>query len=478
MPDTRTQKKVVFVSGNFYALHPGHLRLLRFAKECGHSLVVGVNNVALDKACPPPLERAEALRELSFVDRVVVLENGLIHFLKELKPDIVVKGKEFETQDNPEEPILKSYGGRLLLASGEPASYSGSDLLLRERDIRPRLVRPVDFAERHSCRSPDLRNMVERFSTLKVVVVGDFITDEYIDCAALGLSREDPTVVVTPQTTERFIGGAGIVAAHARAMGADVSLVSMVGRDQLAEHACEELAKLDVKADMIEDESRPTTLKQRFRAGGKTLLRVSHLRQHSINRDLKNALVTRARAALEGADLLIFADFNYGLLPQPVVDELVDTARKAGILIAADSQSSSQFGDISRFRGAALLTPTEHELRLALRDQSGGVAAIGHELLRITGASAAFITLGAEGVLIVTPAEAGTEATDRLPAFNVNPVDAAGAGDSMLVAGAMALAVGGSPWQAGYLGSVAAGIQTGRLGNVPIKAAEMLDALS
>src|SRR5688572_3603127 len=114
MDDRKSHKKVVFVSGNFYALHPGHVRLLRFAAECGQSLVVGVNNISLDKSFPPPRERADALRELSFVDRVVVLEKGLAHFLNGLRPDVVVKGKEFETQNNPEEAILRTYGGRLL----------------------------------------------------------------------------------------------------------------------------------------------------------------------------------------------------------------------------------------------------------------------------------------------------------------------------------------------------------------------------
>lgn len=478
MDDRTSHKKVVFVSGNFYALHPGHLRLLRFAAECGQTLVVGVNNIALDKTFPPPRERAEALRELSFVDRVVVLEKGLAPFLQELRPDIVVKGKEFESQVNPEEAVLKTYGGRLLFSSGEPASYSGSELLLRERDAGPRLALPEEFAERHACTPAALRAMIERFAKLKVVVVGDFIADEYIDCTALGLSREDPTVVVSPQSSERFIGGAGIVAAHAHAMGADVRFVSVVGSDPLGDYARDELNKLGVRADLIEDESRPTTLKQRFRAAGKTLLRVSHLRQHAINRDLKDLFVERARAALTGADVLIFSDFNYGVLPQAVVDELGEAARGAGILVAADSQSSSQFGDISRFKGAALLTPTEHESRLALRDQTGGVAAIGHELLSLTGSAVAFITLGAEGTLIVTHPEEGMAETDRLPAFNLNPVDVAGAGDSMLVAGAMTLAVGGTPWQAGYLGSVAAGIQTARVGNIPIKAAELLHVLS
>lgn len=472
-------QKIVFVSGNFYALHPGHVRLLRFAAECGNHLVVGVTNGALGTGFPPPHERAEALKELGFVNRVVLLDSGLEPFLKELRPDVIVKGKEFETQENPEDAIIRAWGGKLLFSSGE-STYSARELLTRDAEHASRLQLriPSAFAARHACGAGDLKRIIERFAGLKVVVVGDTIIDEYIDCTALGMSREDPTVVVSPQSTDRFIGGASIVAAHAHAMGAEVHFVSVCGADEPGRYARERLRELGVNVSFVEDDSRPTTLKQRFRAGGKTLLRVSHLRQHEIQKDLRATLLANAQKVLAGAHLLIFSDFSYGALPQAVVDELSAAARAAGTLVAADSQSSSQTGDIARFRNAALLTPTEHEARLALRDQVGGVAQIGHRLLEETQGSAAFITLGPEGILVVTHVVGGLDETDRLPAFNLNPVDVAGAGDSMLVAGGMTLASGGTPWQAGFLGSIAAAIQTSRVGNVPIRTAELLSALS
>jgi bifunctional ADP-heptose synthase (sugar kinase/adenylyltransferase) len=122
----------------------------------------------------------------------------------------------------------------------------------------------------------------------------------------------------------------------------------------------------------IVDESRPTTLKQRFRAQDKTLLRVSHLRQHDVSQEIAQDLFERAQEALRDANLLIFADFNYGCLPQQLVDKLVAHCRQKEIMMVADSQSSSQVSDVSRFRGMRLLTPTEREARLAVRDFSSG----------------------------------------------------------------------------------------------------------
>ena len=96
-----------------------------------------------------------------------------------------------------------------------------------------------------------------------------------------------------------------------------------------------------------------------------TLLRVSHLHQGSIDGVLQDEVLERFDRIVGACDLLVFSDFNYGCLPQPLVDELSRRARSAGLLIVADSQSSSQVGDVSRFRGVDLLTPTEHEARVS-----------------------------------------------------------------------------------------------------------------
>jgi rfaE bifunctional protein kinase chain/domain len=470
---------VVFVSGNFFALHPGHVRLLRFAADCGDRLVVGVSAARLSPDVPPPEERAEALRELGIVDEVVILREGVTGYLNTLRPQIVVKGKEFENTDNPEESVLSTYGGKLLFSSGE-STYSGAELLRFDaRDSqRPLLTAPHDFLKRHGMTDKSLRDRIARFAGLPVLVVGDFIMDEYVHCEALGMSREDPTLVVSPRATDRFLGGAGIVAAHAAALGGVVTFLSVVGADDCGADAGRRLAAASVDARLLVDDSRPTTLKQRFRTQDKTLLRVSHLRQHEIQRGLQQQILDSFSAAVKKARLVIFSDFNYGCLPQRVVEAMTAKARDTGAMTVADSQSSSQVGDVSRFKGTKLLSATEHEARLALRDQTSGLAAVGFRLLAASGGSMALVKLGAAGVLIVVaPPGDGLGVEDRLPALNLNPRDVSGAGDSMLTASAMALASGAAPWEAAYLGAVAAGIQTSRIGNLPIGAADVLGAL-
>lgn len=455
------------------------MRLLKFASECGNTLTIGVSNQRPSDDVPTPEERADALREVGIVDHVVVLRDGLETYLRETRPEVVVKGKEFETADNIEQAILNEYGGQLLFSAGE-ATYSGTDLLSRENEgiSAANLFVPKDYLKRHGLSQLQMTNRIAAFSDLNIVVVGDLIIDEYVTCEALGMSREDPTLVVTPQHTDRFIGGAGIVASHAAGLGASVRFFSVVGEDNIAADAAQRLSNFNVQASLITDQSRPTTLKQRYRAQGKTMLRVSHLRQHEISRELQNKLSKEFDEVCMNADLILFSDFSYGCLPQDLVDRMTLSAKNNGAVIAADSQSSSQIGDVSRFKNARLLTPTEFEARLALRDQTTGLAQIGLHLLELAKCQSAFIKLGEAGVFIVSaPTTENEQVSDRIPALNKNPRDVSGAGDSMLTVGSMALASGASTWEAAYLGSVAAGIQTSRVGNIPISASELFNAL-
>ncbi len=468
------EARIVFVSGNFNVVHPGHLRLLKFAAECGDFLVVGVNPDGAPGTTVPERLRLEGVGAISLVNYAFILREPPESFIGSCRPAVVVKGKEHEGQHNVERKVVEGYGGRLLFGSGE-VRFSSLDLLKREyfEANLSTIQKPTEFPRRHGFTLADVKKQLSKFSGMRVVVVGDLIVDEYIDCDPLGMSQEDPTIVVVPLDSQKFVGGAGIVAAHAGGLGADVQYFSVSGSDDIAKFATDTLARYRVNHAIVVDDSRPTTLKQRFRADGKTLLRVSHLRQHAVRPEI----AARIRSGIENAvlrtDLIIFADFNYGCLPQPLVDDIVALGRKRGITMVADSQASSQVSDVSRFAGMKLITPTEREARLALRDWSSGLVVLAEALRKKAQANHVVITLGSEGVLVHAQNAVDWE-TDRLPAFNTAPRDAAGAGDSFLASAAMALCAGVDIWQGSYLGSLAAACQTARVGNSPLTQADLV----
>ena len=462
-------KRVVFVSGVFNILHPGHFRLLRFAKENGDFLIVGViADKDTDGAIIFEQQRLQAIQSISWVDFSLMLHSSLEDVLMEIKPDVVVKGIEHEDGINPELEILNSYGGKIIYCSGE-ISFSSLDLIGQE--IAPNsfssIFKPIEYLDRHKLKLSELIKSLDDFSSANVCVIGDSIVDEYIDCDAIGMSQEDPTLVVTPVDNEKFLGGAGIVAAHSRSLGSSVRFISIIGDDNEGEFVKRKLAEFGVISHLEIDKSRPTTKKIRYRSLEKTLLRVNNFRQHHISLEIQNSIINYLEKHVESLDLLIFSDFNYGVLPQSLVDRIIKICHRNDIFISADSQCSSQVGDISRFNNMMLLTPTEREARLAVHNFESGLVVMTETLRKKALAKNIIVTLGSGGLLIHA-GDGDKFETDQLPAFNRMPKDPAGAGDAFLVCSSIMMSKGKTIWEAAYLGSLAAAHQVARVGNVPL----------
>lgn len=465
--------KKVFVYGDFNILHPGHLRLLKFAKESGDYLSVGLNSDDVSHKGINQDIRLESIEATSYVDEAFILNTTALEYIKENRPDIVVKGKEHESRVNDELDILSSYGGKLLFSSGEIA-FSSMDLLQREfLSFNNKLQHSHDYLSRHKIEFKNLKKIIDSFSKLKVLVIGDTIVDEYITCEPLGMSQEDPTIVVSPLASNKFIGGAAIVASHAKTLGGDVKFISVVGDDENREYVQKGLEDLDIETSLFCDNTRPTTLKQRFRANNKTLLRVNHLKQHSISKDIENEILREIKNYIDDVDLILFSDFSYGLLTDKIIKNITKLGLEKKIFMAADSQSSSQVGDISKFKNMTLVTPTEREIRLSLNDFESGLVVLSEKLSKKTNAHYIFTTLGAEGIMIYNNPDVKF-LTDNIKALGSNVKDVSGAGDSLLACSSMALAVGANIWQSAYLGSLAAAVQVSRVGNIPIKKDEIL----
>lgn len=474
--------KKILVTGRFNVLHPGHIRLLRFAKECGGRLIVGVESDLLSgkEAHVPEDLRLEGILSNSLVDEAYIIRDSIQNFIEKIKPNILVKGKEHENFFNHETSVLKKFGGKLLFSSGE-TFFSSIDLLNKEEKSEKKSITrlPNDYLSRHSFDKKRLKFILDNFNKIRVCVIGDLIIDEYINCQPLGMSQEDPTIVVTPIDSKKFIGGAGIVAAHAAGLGSKVEFISVAGNDISRKFAVDNLKKFNVEAEIFIDKNRPTTLKQRYRSRGKSMLRVSYLHQDAISVELQKKILARVKKIINQIDLLVFSDFNYGCLPQTLIDEIIQLAKNNNIMTSADCQSSSQIGDISKFKGMNLITPTEREARISTRNHEDGLVVLADKLRQLASAENIILKMGEEGVLIHINKDETTKLfTDRIPALNSNPVDVAGAGDSLLITSSMSLACGANIWESSLLGSIAASIQVGRIGNTPLQLTELINELN
>ena len=474
---TANKAKKVFVSGKFAVIHSGHIRLFMFAKTIGINLIVALDTEGLDEA---EIEwRTSFLKNQEFVDEVVLFNADIEKTILRIKPDIIIKGSEFSSRNNIEKEIVSTYGGELIFSSGS-TFFSERDLLNSDEVISVDYSEkiPKDFLKRNGISLSDISEQILKFNNIKVCVIGDVIIDEYINCHPLGMSREEPNIVVTPIDSQKFLGGAGIVAAHTVGLGATTRLITITGKDEAGSWAVSKAAEYGITIKSIEDKTRPTNLKQRYKAGLQTLLKISHLSQDVVSDTIQNQIINEFEKIAPDIDLLILSDFSYGVLTKEVTTKLIKIAKLNGLVIAADSQTSSQLGDLSQFANVDLITPTETEARLELKDQKSGLAVIADKLRSKINSQSIIIKLGADGLVINGVKLDGTLLSlDALPAFNQNPIDVSGAGDSLLAAASLAITIENNLAKASLIGSLAAAIQIGRVGNIPIEKEKIISLI-
>ena len=465
------------VSGKFKVIHSGHIRLFKLARELSEELVVALDITDLDSS--DIAWRLKALESIDFVSRVLTYESDIVQILLREKPDTVVKGSEFSQAFNLEEKLLAQWNGRLIFSSGD-SFFSEKDMIdsPQENQVKKSFPLPLDFMERHKISTARLLELLSSFEGKKVCVIGDLIIDEFINCHPLGMSQEEPTIVVTPIDKKRFLGGAGIVAAHCASLGADTTLMTVRGDDEVGEWSVEMCSKYGFEVFSLVDSTRPTTYKQRFRSGSQTLLKLTHLRQESISSELEVELIEKCRAVVQASDLVIFSDFSYGVLTAKVTSEILKITKTKKVFVAADSQSSSQMGDLSRFLSCDLITSTEREARLELKDGNSGLVILAEKLRSTLDAKHLLLKLGGDGLIIHGKNQSGELViTDQVPALNDAFVDTSGAGDSLLATSTLCLAGGANIYEAALLGSIVAAIQVSRLGNVPVTKSQVIKLL-
>jgi bifunctional ADP-heptose synthase (sugar kinase/adenylyltransferase) len=200
------------------------------------------------------------LKSQEFVDEVVLFNTDLKKVILEIQPDIIIKGSEFSSQNNIESEIVSSYGGELIFSSGS-TFFSEKDLLSSSEVVAVDYTEkiPFDFLKRNDIALNDISEQILKFSSVKVCVIGDLIIDEYINCHPLGMSREEPNIVVTPIDSQKFLGGAGIVAAHTVGLGATTKLITITGKDEAGSWAIAKAEAYGVSVKSIEDKTRPTS---------------------------------------------------------------------------------------------------------------------------------------------------------------------------------------------------------------------------
>jgi bifunctional ADP-heptose synthase (sugar kinase/adenylyltransferase) len=205
---------------------------------------------------------------------------------------------------------------------------------------------------------------------------------------------------------------------------------------------------------------------------------LSHISQEFLSKEIEDEIRKAFYKNAKDTDVIIFSDFSYGALPERLVSEFMKFSIDNKIFTAADCQTSSQNGDISKYNGVSLLTATEREARSGFHSELDGLVTVIRKITEKLKIANVFLKLGGEGVLIDSIANQDRNfAVDQVPALSKNVRDVSGAGDSMLAISSLVFGLEKSIEIAAVLGSIAASIQVERTGNVPITIKELVDRI-
>ncbi|MGB5697034.1 MAG: PfkB family carbohydrate kinase [Polyangiales bacterium] len=469
-------KTVVQCHGCFDIVHPGHIRYLRFARSLGDVLVVTVSSddvvmKGYERPYIPEDLRLDNLAELGCVDYVALSEDEWAGpVLEALRPDIYVKGREYESKNDPrfanEKKIVESYGGRVVLGSGDVV-FSSTEIGHRKRNTLDMEQQKIQqFCRVNAINPARLKNAISRFSDLRILVLGDAIIDHYSHCEGARVASESPIVSVKPISEEWFIGGAGLIARQAATLGAQATFVTCCAEDKGFDHIRNTLRLFGAQVINLEVASRSTYTKTRFLVGGKKVFKVDRGSPEPIPIETTAELIGSLRDLLDSHDALIVTDFGYGLFGSMLCEAIPKLCATAGKPYFADVSTNGQ-ANILKFHGPRLATPTEDELRFALADVESGISNLASRYYAASGARGLIVTMGRRGSLsFEPPTEPGKRLrTHYLPALEVNEVDAVGAGDVFLT-GASLAQLAGEPTPVGmYIGSSLASISASTLGN-------------
>ena len=475
------ERKVIMCHGTFDIVHPGHVRHLLYAKSKADILVVtltGDEHIAKANFRPfvPDQLRAVNLAAFEMVDYVVVdPEPKPLQNLKIIQPDYFAKGYEYGGDGNidprtqEEMDALAGFGGEVIFTPGDVVFSSSA--IIEGSPPKLAIEKLLALLEAENLSLADMRSALEGFKGITVHVVGDTIVDGHTQTTLIGGNTKTPTFSVRFERQKDYVGGAGIVAKHLKAAGADVVFTTVLGEDRLREFVLKDLAAAGVKVNAVIDRTRPTTHKNVFIAGGYRLLKVDTLDNRAISGRILNQV--RDHVAAEKAGVVVFSDFRHGVFNRSTIPPLI-AAIPEGTFRVADSQVATRWGNILDFKGFDLITPNEREARFSLGDQDSVVRPLALKLYEQAECRTLMLKLGERGMITYrsTPeGAADVRAFFVVDSFTDRVVDAVGSGDALLAYATLAMVSTRNAVIASVLGAMAAAVECEHDGNVPVEAA-------
>lgn len=333
------------------------------------------------------------------------------------------------------------------------------------------ILGPAETAVRSTAR---LARYLKDFKRARVLVVGDFILDQFVWGDVERISPEAPVPVVMVQRESYMPGGALNVANNIRSLGGTVYPCGVAGRDVPGRLLVRTMRRMGIDTGgVLYDTARPTTLKTRVIAHSQQVVRFDREKVGDISKAQARAILEFVRRRIRDVAAVILEDYGKGTLTPAVIQSVVKLARRHGVFVLVDPKEKH----FPFYRGVTALTPNLKEAvsgsGLAVDHKGVDVGRVGMALLRKMGAQAVLVTLGERGMALF---ERGRGPL-RIPTVAREVYDVSGAGDTVIAVFALSIACGAPFRDAAVLANLAAGIVVGKLGTAAVEPEELARAI-
>ena len=318
-----------------------------------------------------------------------------------------------------------------------------------------------------------LAGIVNRFEKKKLIVIGDLLLDQFIWGAVDRISPEAPVPVVWVKGENFMPGGACNVASNLSRLGAQVSLVGVVGEDEKAATLINLLKDRDINTDgIIRDRKRPTILKTRVIAHQQQVVRIDREAVEQVAGRQLSMIREYLKRNIRDHDGVIIEDYGKGVITPSLLKIAVPLARRHGKIVAVDPKENH----FSYYRGVSVITPNHHEAAKAAGfplELEGDLKKAGEKLLSKLKTDVILITLGERGMMVF---EKGKKPRS-IPTLAQEVFDVSGAGDTVIAVYTLSVVSGASPLVAAQMANCAAGIVVGKIGVATVERKELLARL-
>ncbi len=307
--------------------------------------------------------------------------------------------------------------------------------------------------------------LINGFSRLKVLIIGDLMIDSYTWGKVSRISPEAPVPVVNVIRRESRLGGAGNVVLNIASLGATAVICSVIGDDEPGRELQKIILDANLSTDgLIVEPGRMTTVKERIIAGSQQVVRVDSETENSISLSSQQALLAHIKDSMSDVDVIIFEDYDKGVLSAELIQSVISMAKENNIPTVVDPKRKNFFA----YQGATLFKPNLHELRdgLGLMPTDFDADHLAETVRKFKVSqefSGVFVTLSERGVYIDFEND-----QHLIPAHIRQISDVSGAGDTVISIAACVLALGGSTEQIASLANLGGGLVCESLGVVPI----------